>query len=51
MGGLAEQTPRERGQGAILAAYRDGKPRLVRKLTEKHLTRSAAELRHLAARR
>ena len=36
---------------AILAAYRDGKPRLVRKLTEKHLTRSAAELRQLAARR
>ena len=34
---------------AILAAYRDGKPRLVRKLTEKHLMRSAAELRQLAA--
>jgi DNA-binding GntR family transcriptional regulator len=36
---------------AILAAYRDGKPRLVRKLTEKHLMRSAAELRQLASRR
>lgn len=35
---------------AILAAYRDGKPRLVRKMTEKHLMRSAAELRQLAAR-
>jgi DNA-binding GntR family transcriptional regulator len=33
---------------AILAAYREGKPRLVRKLTEKHLMRSAAELRKLA---
>jgi DNA-binding GntR family transcriptional regulator len=36
---------------AILAAYRDGKPRLVRKLTEKHVMRSAAELRQLASRR
>jgi DNA-binding GntR family transcriptional regulator len=36
---------------AILVAYRDGKPRLVRKLTEKHLMRSAAELRQLAGRR
>ena len=36
---------------AILAAYQDGKPRLVRKLTEKHVMRSAAELRQLAARR
>lgn len=30
---------------------RDGKPRLVRKLTEKHVMRSAAELRQLASRR
>jgi DNA-binding GntR family transcriptional regulator len=36
---------------AILAAYRDGKPRLVRKLTEKHVMRSAAELCQLASRR
>jgi DNA-binding GntR family transcriptional regulator len=35
---------------AILAGYRDGNPRLVRKLTEKHLMRSAAEIRQLAGR-
>lgn len=33
---------------AILAACRDQQPRVVRQLTEKHLTRSAAELLQLA---
>jgi DNA-binding GntR family transcriptional regulator len=33
---------------AILAAYRAGDQRLVRKLTEEHVARSAAELRQLA---